>query len=226
MGEKATLAQFKALLGARHSCRAFLPEPVDAARIEAMIEAAQKVPSWCNAQPWQLVVTRGRATEAFRAAMQRAMAEATARPDIPFPAAYEGVYRERRRECGWQLYDSVGVARGDRAASALQMAENYRFFGAPHVAVVTTEAALGAYGVLDCGAFVTAFLLAAEAEGIAAIAQAAIAAYGAEVRAHFGLPGNRQVVCAIAFGHEDRDHPANGFRTTRAGLEEVVDWRG
>ena len=44
------------------------------------------------------------------------------RSDFPFPERYEGVYQDRRRECAWQLYDSVGIARGDRAASAEQAA--------------------------------------------------------------------------------------------------------
>jgi nitroreductase len=29
----------------------------------------------------------------------------------------------------------------------------------------------------------------------------------------------------ISFGYEDEAHPANGFRTGRAPLEEVVEWR-
>jgi len=31
---------------------------------------------------------------------------------------------------------------------------------------------------------------------------------------------------AISFGYEDPDHPANGFRTTRAAIEDFTDWRG
>ncbi|MEK9641783.1 MAG: nitroreductase, partial [Paracoccaceae bacterium] len=31
-------------------------------------------------------------------------------------------------------------------------------------------------------------------------------------------------LCAISFGYEDKEHPANQFRTTRAELDEVVAW--
>ena len=31
--------------------------------------------------------------------------------------------------------------------------------------------------------------------------------------------------CAISLGFEDPAHPANGFRTDRAPLAEVIDWR-
>ena len=78
-------------------------------------------------------------------------------PDLEWPTKYEGAYAERRRTCGFQLYDAVGIEKGDRAASGKQMLENFRLFGAPHVAIVTTPAELGAYGALDCGGFVSAF---------------------------------------------------------------------
>ena len=164
-------------------------------------------------------------TDRLRAALADAMDHTAERPDIPFPARYAGVYADRRRECGWQLYDAVGVTRGDRAGSQAQMLENFRFFGAPHVAVITTEADLGAYGVLDCGAFVTGFALAAEALDIATIPQAAPAAYAPFLRRFFGLPDTRQVLCVISLGLADKDHPANGFRTTRAPLAEVLSRR-
>lgn len=35
--------------------------------------------------------------------------------DIPFPTQYAGDYRDRRRACGLQLYDSVGIEKGIRA---------------------------------------------------------------------------------------------------------------
>jgi nitroreductase len=225
MLEKADIDQFQALLGARHSCRGFLPDAVTDATINRIVQTAQMVPSWCNAQPWQVIVTRGAETEAFRGVMKSAMESASLNPDIAFPQHYEGVYRARRSACGWQLYEATGVGKGDRVASARQMARNFDLFGAPHVAIVTTEAKLGSYGVLDCGAFVTAFMLAAEACGVASIAQAAIAGYSGEVRAHFDIPEGRNVVCAISFGRKDAAHPANGFRTARAELSEVLDLR-
>ena len=34
----------------------------------------------------------------------------------------------------------------------------------------------------------------------------------------------RRIVCAISFGYEDAEHPANAFRTSRAEPDEVVTW--
>lgn len=213
------------LLATRHSCRAFLPEPVPRETIERILELAQRTASWCNAQPWQVIVTSGAATEGFRQRMLAAATEGPPAPDYPFPREYVGEYLERRRACGWALYESVGISRGDREASARQGLENFRFFGAPHVAMITTHEALGVYGMVDCGAYVSTFMLAAHSLGVGSIAQAALASRPELVREHFGLGPERRVVCGISFGYEDRAHPANAFRTTRARVEDVVSWR-
>jgi len=226
LARSAASETFERLLAGRYSCRAFRPDPVERPVIEKILRLAQRTPSWCNAQPWQLVITSGAETDRFRAGLMEHAASHAPAPDIPFPREYRGVYLQRRRECGFQLYDSVGIARGDRAASARQAMENFRLFGAPHVAIVTTEEALGPYGILDCGAYVSNFALAARSLGVATIAQAALAAEAPFIRNFFGLPADRQVVCGISFGFEDAAHPANAFRTSRADLAETVTWVG
>lgn len=184
---------------------------------------AQNSPSWCNVQPWELVITEGDATERLRAALAEHLGDAPA-PDLPFPDAYTGVYLERRRACAWQLYESVGVARGDRMASLAQTAKNFTFFGAPHVAILTSPSALGVYGAVDCGIYLGHLLLAAQSLGLGAIAQAAVALYSPFLHAYFDIPTERRIVCAVALGYPDEDHPANGFKTERAPIDQVVRW--
>ena len=214
------------LLRSRWSCRGFTETPVPRPAIERLLETAQRTPSWCNTQPWRVTLTSGEATRQLAEALSAHQETGAAdQPDLPFPAAYRGEYLARRRECGYQLYDAVGIERGDRVRSALQGRENFRFFGAPHFALITTERDLGTYGAIDCGGYVSVFLLAAQSLGLAAIPQAAVAAYSPWLRDYFGLPDNRLVVCGISFGYPDPAHPANGFRTNRAPLTEVVDWR-
>ena len=214
------------LLHTRYSCRAFRPEPVPRDTIERIVAAAGRVPSWCNAQPWQVIVTDKPQTDRFREALFAHAQANGSQPDLDWPKRYAGAYQDRRRTCGWQLYEAVGVEKGDRAASAAQMMENFRLFGAPHVAIVTSEADLGSYGVMDCGGFLVAFTLAAQALGIATIPQAAVAGHGRFVHDFFGIPDTRLVLAAISFGHADAGHPANSFRTERAPLSELLDWRG
>ena len=223
MNEIETL---ESLLHTRHSCRAFLDRPVPRAQIERIVRTAGRVPSWCNAQPWNVIVTDAAETEHLRGALKTYMQTNPPAPDLPFPERYTGAHQARRRECGFQLYNAVGIEKGDRAASGAQMMENFNFFGAPHVAIISSGAELGAYGAMDCGGFVAAFTLACEALGIASIPQAAVASYAPLLRSHLGIAEDRMILCAISFGFADTAHPANDFRTNRAELSEILDWRG
>jgi nitroreductase len=211
------------LLGERFSCRAFRPEAVPRAIIERILQTAQRTASWCNSQPWQVVIASGEAREKFRKEIYAAASSGGADDgDFPFPREYRGVYLQRRRESGFQLYDTLGITRGDKNAYAKQMLENYNFFGAPHVAIIHTDEALGVYGAIDCGAYVGNFLLAAQALGLATIPQAALARYSGLIRRHFKLGDDRRVVCGISFGFPDQGHKVNSYRTSRARVSDAA----
>ena len=208
------------LLAERWSCRGFLNQQVPRATIDRLLAVAQRTPSWCNTQPWHLTITSGEATVKLRAALLADFQGSGT--DFDFPSTYRGVFQERRRESGWQLYDAVGIEKGDREASTAQTLQNFGFFGAPHVAILTTEADLGVYGAIDCGLYVDTFLLAAQALGLGAIAQAALAARAPFLREWFGLPDNRKVVCGISFGFADPEHLTATYRTSRAEIESAA----
>jgi nitroreductase len=212
------------ILSSRHSCRGFQSRNVPRSDIERMLELAQKTPSWCNTQPWNVSIISGQAKERLSEALIQEAAAGVKQSDLEAPAKYRGIYQERRRESGYALYTSLGIERHDYQRRADQGLENYRFFGAPHVAVVTTDNLLGAYGAVDCGGYVSTLLLAAESLGIATVPQAAIAMYSNVVRDQLKLPEDRLIVCAVSFGYEDTSHPANSFRMPRAELSDVVDW--
>ncbi|MFT4265437.1 MAG: nitroreductase [Nocardioides sp.] len=208
------------VLAERFSCRAFLPGTVPAATQRRMFALAQRTASWCNSQAWQVHVAPS--TEAFSEALLARVLAGPEAPDLAGPASYEGVYRDRRRASGFGLYGALGIARDDADGRLRQMLENFRFFGAPHVAVISTPRALGVYGAVDCGAYVSTLLTAAQSLGVATIAQAAVAMYADVVHEHLGVPADRDVVCAVSYGYPDLDHPANAFRTERASIDEAV----
>ncbi|HZN86940.1 MAG TPA: nitroreductase [Burkholderiales bacterium] len=225
-----TTAEFDVLdrlLQRRHSCRGFLPRPVPRQVIERILTTAQRTASWCNAQPWQVHIVSGETLEALRIELPAgARSGKPAAPEVDWPREYRGIYLTRRRECGWNLYRATGVQKGDREGAARQALENFTFFGAPHVAIVSSDEALGTHGVMDTGAWVSNFMLAAAALGVASIAQAALASYPDILREHLEIAADRRIVCGISFGFEDTHHPANGFRTSRAPLDEAVRWTG
>jgi len=214
---------FEEVVNSRYSARMFRPQPVPDETIRRILELSQQTPSWCNSQPWQLVVTRGEGTERLRRRLyEHARSGGRPAPDFPFPAAYLGIYRERRKVCGVQLYQALGIGRDDKAAATEQSLENFRLFGAPHVAIVTTAEALGAYGMLDCGLYVQTFMLAARSLGVDSIAQAALASYPQLLRELLGLPDDRKIVCGVSFGYADAAHRIHSYRTERAAAEEAA----
>lgn len=212
------------ILDDRWTCRQFLPDQVPRETIESLLRVAQRTPSWCNTQPWQVAVTEGAATDRFRKELLEHVQSSAPAPDFAFPARYTGVYRDRRRECGLQLYESVGIVKGDQAGTMRQAMRNFELFDAPHVAIVSTEADLGVYGAVDCGLYIGTFLLAAQSLGLGAAPQAALASYSPFLREYFEFSENRRIVAAISFGYPDSDHPVNGFRTRREETDQVATW--
>ena len=206
-------------LAERWSCRGYLPEPLPRSVIEQILEAAQRTPSWCNTQPWQVAIFSGESIASLRADFA---SDQRLGSDIDFPPGYEGVHADRRRAVARQLYEAVGVEWGDREASAAQTLRNFDFFGAPHVAIISAPTNLGPYGLVDCGLFVQSFLLAAHAAGVGTIAQAAVALKSEVLHDRLGWGDDRQVLCGISFGRPDPEHPSNSFRSTRAPITDTT----
>ena len=210
------------ILNSRYSCRGYLKRDVDTQIIQEIVATASRVPTWCNAQPWKVLVTRGDATRKFAKVLTKAAETTSMEPDFDWPVEYTGDYQDRRRVCGFQLYEAIGIARDDRERRGQQMMENFKFFHAPHVAIITTEANLGPYGSMDCGGFIAGFTLAAQAKGLGTVVQASVTGYAPVIREHFDIPESRLIQTAISFGYADKDHLANRFRTERAAIDDVV----
>jgi len=210
------------LLNSRYSCRAYKKQEVSEKDIREIISTASRVPTWCNAQPWEVLVTKGEATEKLSQLLIESTKTQQINPDFNWPTQYVGQYAQRRRQCGYQLYESIGIQKEDKKRRKEQMMLNYKFFGAPHVAIITSESDLGPYGSMDCGGFIAAFTIVAQAKGIATIAQASITGYAQTIRKYFQIPKNRLIQTAISFGYSDDLHPINHFRTEREKSEKVV----
>lgn len=222
-GKESDADMLRRLMRERYSCRAFRSDPVPEDTIRGIIDTARRTASWSNVQPWdELIVTLPGTTARLSAAF---LVEAEAHPeiasDIPYPESYPAPHLARRREVGFGLYAALGIAREDRVARHAHHLKNFRFFGAPHVALFSVPRALGPYGLLDIGAFVSSFLLAAQAEGVATLAQAALAQHARVIREMFDLPEDRDFVCGISFGYALPEEAANRFRSTRIEPEAL-----
>lgn len=218
----AELEALARVLAARKSVRAFLPTPVPRERLAAAFAAAQHAPSWCNTQPWRVVVTEPPKTDTVRAALVAAAKSGLPSPNVPFPIDYPEPYLAHRRACGFALYGAMGIARDDKARRYDAWLRNYEVFDAPHLAVVAVDRRLGPYALIDIGVWLGQFLAAVTAEGLAACSMASIAAYPKVLREHLGFTDELDLLFGIALGFEDEASATNQFRTARDPVEANV----
>lgn len=205
----------------RSSARGFLPEPLERAELEALFADAQRAPSWCNIQPWRVVVTSPPATGEVSKALLEAAQGGIPNPEVPFPGEYPEPYRARRRACGGALYGAMGIERGDKAGRWQAWLRNYQLFDAPHLCVVSRDRRLGEYATLDVGVWLGFLFTAAAARGLGMCAMASVAAYPAPLRARLAIPADEVILFGVALGRTDASVRANRCVTER---EEVSDW--
>lgn len=209
----------------RHSVRAFLDKPVDRAQIEALLDLASCSPSGANSQPWRVAVVQGKA----KARLQTRLIEAfetgaqTAKDYNYYPVEWYEPFKQRRVDCGQQLYEAMGIERADRAARLAQWARNYRAFDAPVMLIFTLHRSLQTGSYMDTAMYMQTLMLAAVDQGLGTCAQAALGEYPDIVRAELAL-GDVVVVCGMALGYPDTSHPVNHYRTPRDPVASFTDW--
>lgn len=216
-------------LATRMSCRAFLPTPVPAATVRAILEAARQSPSGGNLQPWRVYALAGEPlAELVR--LVRARLPTHPRGEDPeydiYPPNLWEPYRSRRYKCGEDLYATIGVAREDKFGRLLQFARNYQFFGAPVGLLFCLDRRLGRPQWADLGMYMQSVMLLAREHGLHTCAQEAWSAWHRTVGEFLGLPPELMLFAGMALGHRDESAPVNRLRTERAPLEEFAELRG
>jgi nitroreductase len=217
------------LTSGRSTCRAYEHKALDAELIRSIVGMASRSASWCNVQPWQLVITETlESTERFREAlMERAFSHPQTESDLPFPPGYKGIYGERRRGAGIALYTSLGIGPKDAERSAQQAFRNFRMFDAPHVAIITVPAELGPYALVDAGGFVSARSLCSRRGHDAARGAGSPRAFRARVFRHSRHPAHdlRYLVrlCADRAPRQPVSHHARWRR--RSGALRLSEWK-
>ncbi|MCC7536478.1 MAG: nitroreductase [Deltaproteobacteria bacterium] len=210
----------------RRSVRGFRSSPVSRQTMESLFTRAQRAPSWCNVQPWRVVVTSGEVTERLRTRLLRAFSEESPSPEIAMPPGYPEPYGTHRRECGRVLYEAMGIERKDATGKVRAWRRNFELFDAPHAVIVSFDDRFGIYGALDVGCWLQTVLLGAVALGLACCPQAALASYPSAVREVLPIAEGTKIAFGISIGVEDPDVPANRARTSRAPLEDNVKLLG
>jgi len=141
-----------------------------------------------------------------------------------YPEDWREPYLARRRACGFGLYKTLGIARGDQARMKAQHALNWTFFGAPVGLFFSIDSYLEKGSWLDLGMFVQSVMIAARGEGLATCPQAAFAYQPSAVKRIVGIPDAHTLVCGMALGYEDTSAIVNTFITEREPADRFVTW--
>jgi nitroreductase len=220
MTDPATV--FDDVVASRRSLRAFLPQPVDDQLLEQIFTVAQRAPSNCNTQPWITHVVSGAKLDKLRGEMPDRFMSGNFSMDFPYDGVYEGVYKERQYGSAQALYDSVGIAREDKAKRHEQFMRNFIFFGAPHVAFLFLPEPFGLREAADLGMYAQTLMLTFTAHGLGSCPQTALSFQADYVREELGIDANNKLVFGLSFGHPDPDAPANTCATDRAAVSDAV----
>lgn len=195
----------------RRTIRAYKDTPVPEAVIREVLEIAREAPSNSNTQPWRIDIVSGEARHRLQDAIFAAM-QAGVKPAPAFPAGgagLQGRYKARQRECAYQYWGAVGIAKDDKAAQRALTMKNFEFFGAPHAAFLSYPETMNRANAIDIGIFLQTIMLLFVERGIASCPQGALATYPGPVRELLPIPEDHAILCGLSFGYPDMDAQIN-----------------
>ncbi|HYC45312.1 MAG TPA: nitroreductase [Burkholderiales bacterium] len=208
----------------RRSVRAYTKQAVPLETLREIVAVARFAPSGSNIQPWCVhVLTGGALKRLGDALVQEFLSGRPEKRDYKYYTdPIEEPYLARRRQCGWGLYSTLEIKRGDFEKSKAYRKRNYEFFGAPAGLVFSIERKLERGSWLDYGMFLQTIMLAARAKGLHTCAEASISNYPDIVRRELGIGEDHIVICGMAMGYADPADVVNTFQPQRIELDDYA----
>ena len=200
----------------RHSTRAFLPKQVEKEKLDAVLTAAARTPSWANTQPWEVFAVTGETLERIRKGYQQKYAEkAPAMPETPRPTEWSPAAQKRIE----QLRPAMAKDCGDAVEQFALL--NQTMFNAPLVVYICLDRVLSEWSLYDVGAYSQSFMLAALEQGLSTIPAITLTLFPDILRRELQIPDNLRITIGIAVGYADREHKINNFVSSRSPLSET-----
>jgi nitroreductase len=201
----------------RHSIRVFQSKPVEKEKLDAVLAASVRAPSWANTQPWEVFVVTGDTLERIRESYRQKYADkAPAAPKTPRPAEWPEAERKRIQRLRPDMERMCG-------ASVERFAElNQTMFGAPAVVYVCMDETLSEWSLYDIGAYSQTFMLAALEQGLSTIPAITLTLYPDVLRRELKVPDNLKITIGIAVGYAEKGNGINNFVSSRKPLDETI----
>ncbi|MFT6992424.1 MAG: nitroreductase [Paraglaciecola sp.] len=235
--------EFSAALRSRRSIRAFSGKPVKRETINDILLDAIESPSSSNTQPYKVAIADGDTCKQlgqellaryykinkiqrqplplklFSAATSQAMPDGDYKPIL---GKYPGVFQSRRMATGKGLYETLGIARGDKQARDDAMARNFTFFDAPVAIFIFIHPSMKFTALVDSGIMMQSLMLSATDRGLGTCPQGALGMWRSPLEEHFDIPKGYKLVCGLALGYPKEDEKVNQYRPEKLSLDELI----
>ena len=230
---------FSEFVRSRRSVRDFDSREIDDKVLKEVLDDAKWAPSWCNTSPYYIVMARGeqkdRIKEKLLAKYDNAMAAkgifgklglwlSGGAPDGDYnnQLEYTPELNVHRKNCGFGLYDLLGIKKDDLEKRNLQVRRNFEFFGAPVVFFVFVQGDMSVFSPLDTGFYLQTLLLSAHARGLGTCAQGALATWKSPIVDEFkDIPAGYKLICGISMGYAS-DHVINTYNPGRRDVKGIA----
>jgi nitroreductase len=207
----------------RRTTRGFKPDPIPEDLILEILEVARHAPSNSNTQPWHIAIVSGAARDQLEREIFEEMNSGTA-PYPTWPSGGVGLkdeYKQRQYDCAFGYYDTMGIAREDKAARQQLLLKNWEFFGAPHAAFLSMPETMHRANAVDMGIFLQTFMLLLVESGLASCPQGALAAFPGPVRRIAKVPQGNAILCGLSFGYPDPEAQINQVHMSRESVATI-----
>lgn len=221
--------EFDQLIQSRRSIRGFTDQPVSREMLEQIITLANRTPSSMNTQPWHLHVLTGAPLEQVRTGVSDLMLQGVpATRDFGDYAQYEGEHRKRQIEIAVQLFEAMGIERGDAERRQDWVMRGFRQFDAPVSVVVCFDRSLleNEIAHFDAGAMTHALVLAAWNMGLGSVINGQGIMQSQVVREVANIPDDQVILTCVALGWPDDDFVANSVVSRRRPISNVTRFVG
>ncbi|WP_315707819.1 nitroreductase [Brenneria uluponensis] len=218
------MLSFSEAVRKRRSYRGFLPTPVPQEKLIRILEDAQRAPSNCNTQPWNVHIVSGQKLATLSVLLHEKYQTGDITPDFTFDMNhFYSVYGERKDSQGKAYYDALNVARDDSDGRKRASGYNLSFFNAPHVALLFVPSFGDNVRVAgDIGMYGQTLLLSLTAHGLGGIPQTSLGFYAEPIRQFLNIPRDMKMLFGISFGYPDESAPGNRMKMDRVNINESV----
>ena len=211
----------------RISVRGYKADPIPQKVLTEIIEISLRAPSAMNTQPWEITVVTGELLDKLRRMNVEALSSGTMPVSDFENKPYEGVYKERQRALGFELYRLLGIERGDKEKRTGWTMKGFRAFDAPALIILSADEGVDdRMASSDIGGFIQTICLVALEYGLGTCINSQGALFPELVRKVTAIQDSKKIHICIAIGYPDWDHPANKLVSAREPVANVVNWVG